>query len=229
MSAPGTTLRARSGDGSAGMNAPGTAPAPGAATAAGRRPGDPATRLPGDPSTRRPGGRSGGGGFLRFVGAARARARARAGDERGDYAIFIAVIASALLFFGSIAYDAPRLIAVRQNALHEANEAARVAAATIAAGGTVQQARDAAQDRLDRGLAVYVQPVVLADLDCVGTLVQVTVVTNYVFRGTVLGAGLGRQTIEARGAAEAFLVLPGNQQSQLSHLGECPLNPAAGP
>ena len=203
------------------MSAPGTAPVPGAATVAGQRRGD--------PSTRRPGGRSGGGGFLRFVETARARARARAGDERGDYAIFIAVIAASLLFFGSIAYDAPRLIAVRQNALHEANEAARVAAATIAAGGTVQQARDAAQDRLDRGLAVYVQPVVLSDLDCVGTLVQVTVVTNYVFRGTVLGAGLGRRAVEARGAAEAFLVLPGNQQSQLNHLAECPLDPAAGP
>ena len=150
---------------------------------------------------------------------------ARAGDERGDYAIFIAVIAAALLLFGSIAYDAPRLIAARQNALHEANEAARVAAATIAAGGTVEQARDAAQDRLDKSLAVHGQPVALADLDCVGSLVQVSVVTNYVFRGAVLAAGIGRQTIEARGAAEAFLVLPGNQRSELTHLGECPLNP----
>lgn len=200
------------------MNAPGTAPRPGAATAAGQRPGD--------PSTRRPGGLSEGDGFLRFVGAARARARPRVGDERGDYAIFIAVIAAALLFFGSIAYDAPRLIAARQNALHEANEAARVAAATIASGGTVQQARGAAEDRLSRGLAIHGQPVALAVLDCVGTLVQVTVVTNYVFRGAVLGAGIGRQTIEARGAARAELVLPGNQRSELSHLGECPLTPA---
>ncbi len=156
---------------------------------------------------------------------ARACAGARAADERGDYAIFIAVIAAALLFFGSIAYDAPRLIAARQNALHEANEAARVAAATIAAGGTVEQARGAAGDRLAGGLAIYGQPVALADLDCVGSLVQVTVVTIYVFRGAVLGAGIGRQTIEARGAAEAYLALPGNRPSELSHLGECPLNP----
>ena len=149
----------------------------------------------------------------------------RAGDERGDYAIFIAVIAAALLLFGSIAYDAPRLIAARQNALHEANEAARVAAATIAAGGTVDQARSAAEDRLSKSLPLYGQPVALADLECVGTLAQVTVVTNYVFRGAVLGAGIGRQTIEASGAAEAFLALPGNQRSGLSHLGECPLEP----
>ncbi|MCY4421452.1 MAG: hypothetical protein OXC06_00125, partial [Acidimicrobiaceae bacterium] len=114
----------------------------------------------------------------------------RAGDERGDYAIFIAVIAAALLLFGSIAYDAPRLIAARQNALHEANEAARVAAATIAAGGTVDQARSAAEDRLSKSLPLYGQPVALADLECVGTLAQVTVVTNYVFRGAVLGAGI---------------------------------------
>ena len=209
--------QARPGDGPAGMNALGTTQ--------GRRP--PRAR---DLATRRcSGDLSGGGGFFRLVGAARARVRAPAGDERGDYAIFIAVIASALLLFGSIAYDAPRLIAARQNALHEANEAARVAAATIAAGGTVQQARDAAQDRLDMGLAIYGQPVLLTDLDCVGTLVQVSVITSYAFRGAVLSAGIGRQAIEARGAAEAFLVLPGNQQSQLNHLAECPLDPAAGP
>ncbi len=135
------------------------------------------------------------------------------------------MIAAALLLFGSIAYDAPRLIAARQNALHEANEAARVAAATIAAGGTVDQARSAAEDRLSKSLPLYGQPVALADLECVGTLAQVTVVTNYVFRGAVLGAGIGRQTIEASGAAEAFLALPGNQRSGLSHLGECPLEP----
>jgi hypothetical protein len=206
MKAPGTAT------GRQGMNAPGTAPAPGGAPAVGR---------PGDGS----GGLSEGGRFLGFTGAVRAIARARAGDERGDYAIFIAVIASALLLFGSIAYDAPRLIGARQNALHEANEAARVAAATIAAGGTVEQAEEAARDRLDRSLALYGQPVALARLDCVGSLVQVSVVTNYVFRGAVLGAGIGRQTIEARGAAEAILVLPGNQSSDLTHLGECPLNP----
>ncbi len=180
-------------------------------------------RLPGSP--RGVGHEPPGTRFSRLVGAVRAGVRARAGDERGDYAIFIAVIASALLLFGSIAYDAPKLIAARQNALHEANEAARVAAATIAAGGTVEQARDAAQDRLDDGLAVYGQPVALADLDCVGSLVQVSVVTNYVFRGAVLAAGIGRQTIEARGAAEAYLVLPGNQESDLTHLGVCPLEP----
>ena len=104
-----------------------------------------------------------------------------------------------------------------------------MAAATIAAGGTVQQARDAAQDRLEIGLAIYGQPVLLTDLDCVGTLVQVSVVTSYAFQGAVLAAGNGRQTIEARGAAEAFLVLPGNQQSQLNHLTECPLDPAPTP
>ena len=72
------------------------------------------------------------------------RWRARTDDQRGDYAIFIAVIASALLLFGGIAYDAPRLTAARQDALHAANEAARVAAATVASGGN---ARSSARSR----------------------------------------------------------------------------------
>ena len=154
---------------------------------------------------------------------ARAKVGVRAADQRGDYAVFIAVIAAALLFFGSIAYDAPKLIAARQNALHEANEAARVAAATIAAGGTVDQALQAAQDRLDKSLPIYGQPVAVLDMDCVGSRVQVTVVTNYVFRGAVLAVGIGRQTIEAVGAAEAYLLLPSDERSTLHYLGECPL------
>ena len=42
----------------------------------------------------------------------------------------------------------PRLTAARQDALHAANEAARVAAATIASGGTVDDARTAAEERV---------------------------------------------------------------------------------
>ena len=150
------------------------------------------------------------------------RWRAKADDQRGDYAIFIAVIASALLLFGGIAYDAPRLTAARQDALHAANEAARVAASTIASGGTLDQAHQAAEDRMSRTRLIYGQDIHVAFLDCVGSRVQVTVLTGYIFR-SVLGIARPRQPIEAVGAAEARLVLPSDELSTLHYLGECPL------
>ena len=113
------------------------------------------------------------------------RARSRTGDQRGDYAIFIAVIASALLLFSGIAYDAPRLNAARQEALHKANEAARVAAATIASGGTVADARRAAADRMAHDPLIYGEEVHVTSLDCVGSRVQVTVMTGYTFRSAI--------------------------------------------
>ncbi len=151
-----------------------------------------------------------------------ARRRASATDERGAYASFIAIIASAMLFLGGIAYDAPRLTAARQDALHAANEAARVAAATIASGGTVADARAAADVRLAQSLLIYGEPVAVATLDCVGSRVQVTVETGYLFRST-LRVLRDRQPIEATGAAEAYLVLPDDSPSELKYLGECPL------
>lgn len=153
----------------------------------------------------------------------RGRARRRS-DERGDYAVFIAVIASALLLFGGIAYDAPRLNSARQTALHAANEAARVAAATVASGGTVQQAQQAAGERMARSPLIYGQDVHVVALDCVGSRVQATVATRYVFR-SALAALRSWQTIEAVGAAEARLVLPSDEMSTLHYLGECPLSP----
>ena len=155
-------------------------------------------------------------------GRMRAGGRMRGGDERGTYAVFIAVITSALLLLGSIGYDGPRLNAARQDALHTANEAARVAAATIASGGTVADARQAAQQRVSRTQLIYGEDIHVAFLDCVGSLVRVTVITGYVFR-TVLGIARPRQPIEAIGAAEARLVLPSNDPSVLNYLGECPL------
>ena len=152
----------------------------------------------------------------------RLRKLARADDQRGDYAIFIAVIASAMLFLGGLAYDGPRLIAARQDALHSANEAARVAAATIASGGTVEQAREAAEDRVGKTGLIYGQDVHVAFLDCVGSRVQVTIITGYVYR-SVMGLVRDRQPIEATAAAEAYLVLPSDEQSTLHYLGECPL------
>ncbi|MYJ18425.1 MAG: hypothetical protein F4106_10380 [Gemmatimonadetes bacterium] len=146
----------------------------------------------------------------------------RADDERGVYAVFIAVITSALLLFGGLAYDAPRLNAARQDALHAANEAARVAAATIASGGTIEQARDAAEERMSRTRLVYGQEIHVAFMDCVGSRVQVTVITGYYFR-SALGLIRDRQPIEAVGAAEARLVLPSDEISTLHYLGECPL------
>ena len=152
------------------------------------------------------------------------RRRGRADDQRGDYAIFIAVIASALLFFGGIAYDAPRLTAARQDALHAANEAARVAAATIASGGTLEQAREAAEDRVGQTTLIYGQPILVASIVCVGSRVQITVSTGYVYR-SVMGLARDRQPIEAVGAAEARLVLPSDETSTLHYLGQCPLKP----
>ncbi len=149
----------------------------------------------------------------------------RAGDQRGSYAIFIAVIASALLLFGGLAYDAPRLNAARQDALHKANEAARVAAVTVASGGTIDQARQAAEDRMARSPLIYGQDIHVVAVDCVGSRVQVTVATRYIFR-SALAAVRSWQTIEAVGAAEAYLVLPSDETSTLHYLGECPLNVA---
>ncbi len=151
-----------------------------------------------------------------------ARWRRARGDQRGAYASFIAIIASAMLFLGGIAYDAPRLTAARQDALHAANEAARVAAATIASGGTVTDARAAADKRLALAPLIYGENVGVQSLACVGSRVQITVETGYFFRST-LRVLRNRQPIEATGAAEAYLVLPDESPSELKYLGECPL------
>lgn len=144
-------------------------------------------------------------------------------DERGDFAIFIAVIASALLLFGSIAYDAPRLITARQHAAHSANEAARVAAATVAAGGTREHAREAAVRRLSMTPPLYGAAVRVASLRCVGTYVEVTVQTSYTNR-SALAVFREEQPIFATGAAEAQLVGPTGEPSPLGYLSECALN-----
>ena len=143
-------------------------------------------------------------------------------DERGDYATFIAVIVVVLMLLGGIAYDGPRLTIARQDAAHAANEAARVAAATIASGGTVNEARLAAEQRMDRSRLIYGQPVAVGDFHCVGSLVRVTVVSNYIYR-SALGLFRDRQPLEAVGSAEAYLVLPDDSPSELKYLGECPL------
>lgn len=151
-----------------------------------------------------------------------ARWRRARGDQRGAYASFIAIIAAALLVLGGIAYDAPRLTAARQDALHAANEAARVAAATIASGGTVDDAESAAADRLALVPLIYGEPITLNSLACVGSRVQITVASSYVFRST-MQILRDRQPILATGAAEAYLVLPDDTPSELKYLGECPL------
>ena len=148
--------------------------------------------------------------------------RTSAADERGVYAMFIAVIASALMLLGGIAYDGPRLTVARQDAAHAANEAARVAAATIASGGTLDDARTAAEQRMDKSRLIYGQRIAVGDIECVGSMVQVTVVSNYIYR-SALGLIRDRQPIEAVGAAEAYLVLPDDTASELKYLGECPL------
>ncbi len=152
----------------------------------------------------------------------RRRLRALADDQRGVYGPFIAVIAAALLFLGGIAYDGPRLNAARQHAVHEANEAARVAAATVASGGTIAQATDAAEAHVDKTRLLYGQEIDVVVVDCVGSRVQITVASGYHFR-SVLGLLRNPQPIVATGAAQAYLVLPSDEQSTLHYLGECPL------
>jgi len=152
----------------------------------------------------------------------RRRIAAAAGDQRGDYAVFIAIIVTALLFLGGLAYDGPRVIAARQDAAHAANEAARVAAATIAAGGTLHQAQEAAQHRVGGTGLIYGQDVDVVDIECVGSRVQVYIASRYVYR-SAMRLMRSRQTITAVGAAEAVLVLPGGQDSTRHYLGECPL------
>lgn len=148
--------------------------------------------------------------------------RSRADDERGAYASFTALIVAALVFLGGIAYDAPRLTTARQDALHVANDAARVSAATIASGGTIQDARIAADNRVATSPLIYGQEILVSEIDCVGNRVQVTIITGYLYR-SVMGLIRDRQPIEAVGAAEAYLVLPDGSPSKLKYLGECPL------
>lgn len=151
------------------------------------------------------------------------------GDERGDFAIFIAVIAAALLLFGSIAYDAPRLMTARQHAVHAANEAARAAATTVAAGGTLSDSRDAADFVLNSRLSPYGATIGrLGDLYCVGNRVEVTVSTWYSNR-SALGVFRERQPITVSGAAEAVLTGPDGQPTALNYLPVCPLVSAGGP
>ena len=148
--------------------------------------------------------------------------REQAGGQRGDYAVFIAVIASSLLVLGGLAYDGPRVIAARQDAVHAANEAARVAAATIASGGTLEQAQAAAENRVGQTALIYGEDVLVAFIDCAGSRVQVTIVTGYVYRSAMRLIRV-RQPIAAVGAAEARLVLPDDEAGTLHYLAECPL------
>lgn len=143
-------------------------------------------------------------------------------DQRGVYAPFIAITAVALLFLGGIAYDAPRLTAARQDAAHAAHEAARVAAITVASGGSLSEARDVAEVRLGISPLIYGEEILLLEMDCIGSWVEVTVVTGYVMR-SALAIVRNRQPIIARGAAEAILLTPYGEPEVLDYLGECPI------
>ena len=144
-------------------------------------------------------------------------------DERGVYAPFIAIIAVALILLSSIAYDAPRIIAARQDAAHAASEAARVASVTIASGGSLTDAKQAAEDRVGKVPLIYGEDILVASVDCVGSRVEVLVVSGYRLR-SMLSLGRERQPIFARGAAEAVLIRPdGSQEQSIKHLGECPI------
>ena len=144
-------------------------------------------------------------------------------DERGVYAPFIAIIAVALILLSSIAYDAPRIIAARQDVAHAASEAARVAAVTIASGGSLADARRAAEERVGKVPLVYGEAILVASVDCVGSWIEVLVVSGYRLR-SALRLGRERQPLAARGAAEAVLIRPdGSREQNIKHLGECPI------
>ena len=117
-----------------------------------------------------------------------------------------------------------RLSAARQDAVHFARDAARVAAVTIASGGTLEQAQQAALDRLAKNSLIYGEPVVPDPdfLQCVGTRVQVTVWSRYRFRSALSLASTG-QDIRAQGAAEAILSQPSGEHSPINYAAECPL------
>lgn len=158
------------------------------------------------------------------VGRLRGDRRVLAG-ERGDFAMFIAVIAAALLVFGSIAYDAPRLISARQHAVTTANEAAKVAAATVAAGGTLDQAEEAAEQFVRQRGPRYRYPgaqISAVISGCAGSRVEVTVQTSYRNR-SALAVFRQEMLILETGGAEAVLVGPSGQPEPLAHLPECPL------
>lgn len=145
------------------------------------------------------------------------------GDERGVFAPFIALIAVALMMLGSIAYDAPRIIAARQDAFHAANEAARVAAVTIASGGSISDARKAAETRASQLPLIYGEKILIASVECVGARVEVLVVSGYIMR-SILAAATPRRPIVARGRAEAVFLNPaGEQETRIKYLGECPI------
>ena len=171
-------------------------------------------------------GTGGGGGMMGARGGAHCDGHSSGigvrGDRRGVYAPFIAIIASALLLLGGIAYDAPRLTAARQDAAHAASEAARVAAITIASGGSHADAVEAAENRMGAHPLIYGEEILVAEVNCVGTRVEVTVVTGYVMR-SVLAVARNRQPIIAIGGAEAVLLTPYGEPEALDYLGECPI------
>ena len=143
-------------------------------------------------------------------------------DQRGDYAIFFAVIATGLLLFSMVAIEAPRLITSRQHAVFTANDAARVAAATIAAGGTVEQAEIAAEDRVEDFPQPYGALAEFNSMRCTGNHVEVTVLVWYRAK-TLIAVYRDLWQIVAIGAAEAVLVGPDGEASELAYLPECPL------
>lgn len=143
-------------------------------------------------------------------------------DRRGSYSVFIGIIVASMLFLGGLAHDGPRLIAARQHTAHAASEAARIAAATIASGATLEQAHRVADNRLGATDLIYGEEVRVAYVDCVGSRVQVTVLSSYVYR-SAMRIVRQRQMIVAVAAAEAGLVLPGGQPAPLHYLGECVL------
>ena len=145
----------------------------------------------------------------------------RSRDDRGAYTMFIAIVVGALAMLASVAYDVPRLITARQHAAQTASETARVAAATIAAGGTLEEARAAATERAGAFPQPFGAQAHLGEMRCVGGQVETTLLTSYDNK-SALGIFRDTQIIQASGAAKATIVGPDGEELALGTLPQCP-------
>lgn len=142
-------------------------------------------------------------------------------DERGDYSIFVAVVVIGLLVLGGVAYEAPRIMTVRQHALHTAQQASHLAAGMIAGGAEFGDMEAKVRELVEETTPLYGQRLYLIRLDCSGRRIQLTVATAY-SNVTVLSLFGHAQRITASAAAEVVLIGPAGQPVPLQYLPTCP-------
>ena len=141
-------------------------------------------------------------------------------DERGDYSIFVAVMVIGLLVLGGVAYEAPRIMAVRQQALHTAQQASQLAASMVAAGEPYSGIKKEVSKRVEETAPPYGQRMYLIRLQCTGNLVRAVVAASY-SNVTVLSLFGSAQRMEATAAAEVVLYGPRGERVHQPYLPEC--------